>query len=189
MRVLAIALVAAMSGLAAAPSFAESRIGTGNKAQNPAKAAAQAADDRTAGHVPIASVQSTGGDGSQTIPGSTFTPVGEPRTLVCPGPSKCRIEANVWASFYNGSTAANFFGLCGFIDGQQMNQPGGGAGGFGCPFTGQVPADGSVVGATQIMSQSQVSPGAHSVQAQVYVSKGAKLGLYSAQFRLSERAD
>lgn len=189
MRLFAVALLAAMSALAAPPSWAESPIGTGGKAQAPARAAAQAADDRNAGHVPIASIQSTGGDGSQVIPGSTFTPLGEPRTLVCPGPTKCRVEADIWASLYAGSTTANSFGLCGFIDGQQMNQPGGGASGLGCPYTGQVPSDGSVIGATQITSQSQVSPGAHSFQAQVYVRNGATLGLYSAQFRLTKRAE
>ena len=138
------------------------------------------ADKTTAPAILVSTTISAGGEYGQDIAGGTV-PLDVAKTIVCPGPNVCRIEAEQHVQFGSSSSgnsaAGNKIGVLSTVNGSLMMQP-------LPPFAGEVPTDGSYMVVNFAQDASQLAPGTYTVQSSVYSDGPASTGNYQITYRL-----
>jgi hypothetical protein len=133
-------------------------------------------------HLPPAAVKHVGGGTyvntgtyAASIPAATFTAIDAPITVTCPGTTgTCLLQADQWIQTGAGSTSANEFAICFYVDGVAVN---------GCYYNGSTPADSTFVMGT--VSQGKTVPhGNHTVQTFLYSQQGAFMNFYNFTYKI-----
>ncbi|MFZ0283645.1 MAG: hypothetical protein WAL32_00310 [Terriglobales bacterium] len=114
-------------------------------------------------------------DCCQTLPGGVFVNIDSPLTFTCPGPGTCTLSAEMIAQAGGNSASENLWALVALVDGKYI--------GVG-PFAGELLTDGyySVTSWTDVGSN--IAPGKHTIQSQIFTEDAAILGYAGITYRL-----